>query len=84
MEPHREAAKWAAVVARDPGIAVGTSQEFLDSELIGEPGETGRTWTLADVFIPYGDEGYYPSLSALLNRVGAVRGFEFWVGAGGD
>ena len=79
-----EASKWTAEVARDPGIALGTSEDFLDSELIGEPGETDQAWTLADVFIPYGQEGYHPSVSALLNRGGAVRGFEFWVGAGGD
>lgn len=75
---------WTAVVATDPGVARGTTDAFLENELIGEPGETSRVWTLADVFTPYGDSGYIPSLSALLSRSGAVRGFKFWVGAGGD
>jgi hypothetical protein len=78
------ASKWTAVVASDPGVALGTTEDFLDHELIGEPGESAQVWTLADVFVPYGDAGYYPSLSALLNRGGDVRGFDFWVGAGGD
>jgi hypothetical protein len=71
-------------VAGDPGVALGTTDAFLDSEFVGEPGETDQAWTLADVYIPYGEAGYYPSLSALLNPSGAVRGYEFWVGAGGD
>jgi hypothetical protein len=79
-----DAAKWTGVVAGDAGVALGTTDAFLDSELVGEPGPTDRAWTLADVFIPYGEAGYYPSLSALLSRGGAVRGYEFWVGAGGD
>jgi hypothetical protein len=79
-----EAARWTAVVAGDPGVALGTTDAFLDSEFVGEPGETDQAWTLADVYIPYGEAGYYPSLSALLNPSGAVRGYEFWVGAGGD
>jgi hypothetical protein len=78
------ASKWAAVVAGDSGVALGTSDAFLESELVGEPGGSSRAWTLADVFVPYGDASYDPSLSALLRRNGAVRGFEFWVGAGGD
>ena len=76
--------RWTAVVGRDSGVAVGTTDVFLDYERIGEPGDTDRAWTLAKVFIPYGEPGYYPSLSALLSRAGAVGGFEFWVGAGGD
>jgi hypothetical protein len=78
------ASKWTAVVVGAPGVALGTTEGFLESELIGERGETPHAWTLADVFIPFGDAGYYPSLSALLNRRGAVRGFDFWVGAGGE
>lgn len=78
------ASKWTALVANDPGVVLGTSDAFLEEELVGESGETGRAWTLAEVFIPYGDAGYYPSLSAILDRGGTVRGFEFYVGAGGD
>jgi hypothetical protein len=80
----RAASRWTTVVARDPGVALGTTDEFLDSELIGEPHESDQAWTLADVYIPYGDSGYYPSVTALLNDGRAVRGFEFWVGAAGD
>ena len=75
---------WTAMVAGDPGVAYGTSDDFLAHELIGEPGETGRRWTLAEVYIPYGEDGYYPSISALLGPRGRVSGYEFWVGAGGD
>jgi hypothetical protein len=78
------ASQWTVLVADDPGVALGTRDAYLDAESVGEPGERHRTWTLADVWIPYGDAGYHPSASALLNRRGAVAGFEFWVGAGGD
>jgi hypothetical protein len=80
----RRASDWTALVANDPGVALGTTDAFLEHEFVGEPGETDRGWTLADVFIPYGDGGYDPSFSALLSRRGTVKGFEFWVGAGGD
>ena len=80
----RHASDWTGVVAKAPGVALGTTDEFFEDAFIGEPGETRRLWTLADVFIPYGDGGYAPSLSARLGRRGAVRGFEFWVAAGGD
>ena len=79
-----ESARWTALVNRAAGVAVDTTQEFLEYEMIGEPSETARYWTLADVWIPYGDAGYYPSLSARLSAGGRVRGFEFWIGAGGD
>jgi hypothetical protein len=78
------ASRWTVLVANDPGVALGTTAAFLDAESVGEPGDSHRTWTLADVWIPYGDAGHYPSVSALLSRRGAVAGFEFWVGAGGD
>jgi hypothetical protein len=79
-----EPARWTAVVGGGPGVAAGTTEEFLDYELIGEPSETEGYWSLADVWIPYGDAGYYPSLSARLSGGGRVSGFEFWIGAGGD
>ena len=79
-----ESARWTAVVNRAAGVAVDTTKEFLEYEMIGEPSDTARYWTLADVWIPYGDAGYYPSLSARLSTGGRVRGFEFWIGAGGD
>ena len=78
------AAGWTAIVARDPGLVVGTSDTYLEAELIGEPGRSSRLWTLGEVWIPYGDAGYAPALSARLDRRGSVAGFEFWVGAGGD
>jgi hypothetical protein len=79
-----EPARWTAVVGRDPGVAADTTEEFLEYEMIGEPSDRAGYWTLADVWIPYGDAGYYPSLSARLSAGGRVRGFEFWIGAGGD
>jgi hypothetical protein len=79
-----ERAPWTAVVDDAPGVAIGTTEAFLDYETIGESSETDGSWTLADVWIPYGDADYYPSLSARLGAGGRVRGFEFWIGAGGD
>ncbi len=78
------ASRWTVLIANQPGVALGTTEDFLAAELVGEPGESRSTWTLAEVWIPYGDAGYSPSVSARLNRHGAVAGFEFWVGAGGD
>lgn len=78
------ASRWTALIADDPGIALGTTERFLAAESVGESGPSASRWTLAEVWIPYGDAGYSPSVSALLNRQGAVAGFEFWVGAGGD
>jgi len=78
------AAGWTAIVARGPGVVVGTSDTYLEAELVGEPGQSSRLWTLGEVWVPYGDAGYAPALSARLDRRGSVAGFEFWVGAGGD
>jgi hypothetical protein len=75
---------WTAVVAGDAGVGVGTADEFLNESMIGWPGATDEAWALAEIYIPYGDAGYYPSLVALLNARGAVTGFGFWVGAGGE
>ena len=75
---------WTAVVGRQLGVALGTTDSYLDAEYIGESGIDQRTWTLDEVYIPYGDGGFAPSLSALLDQHGRVNGFEFWVGAGGD
>ena len=75
---------WTAVVGRQLGVALGTTDSYLDEEYIGESGIDQRTWTLDEVYILYGDGGFAPSLSALLDQQGRVNGFEFWVGAGGD
>lgn len=79
--PH--AARWAAISGTGAGWSVGTSDAYLEDLFIGEQGE-GRRWTLAEVYVPYGEGGYIPSLSALLTSSGIVRGYEFWAGAGGD
>jgi hypothetical protein len=79
-----KSAPWTAVVGNRPGVATGTTEDFLDYELIGEPSESSGAWSLADAWIPYGDAGFYPILTALVSSGGRVRGFEFWIGAGGD
>jgi hypothetical protein len=64
---------------------------YLESEDIGGEDAFGRRlWTLAEVWTPYGDSGYIPAVSAAFDGRGRllatdlVRGFELWVGAGGD
>ena len=74
---------WTVLVGDRPGVAAGTRRGFLDYALIGEPGRTRGYWTLAEVFLPYGDPGYYPSVAAIFDRRARVSAFELWIGAGG-
>ena len=83
---------WIATVDGQPGVAVGTSYGSLDDgarRLARDP-RNPRAWTLADRWLPYGDAGYFPTVSAVfagrgpLRRDTAVVGFELYIGAGGD
>jgi hypothetical protein len=83
--------RWTASVAGLPGITAGTSLGFLERVLVGEGDVFGRRlWTLSQVWVPYGDAGYIPAVSAQFSGRGrlhaedVVRGFELYVGAGGD
>jgi hypothetical protein len=85
------AADWAAIIGRQAGTTTGTSLAFLERRFIGDHDEFGgRRWTLAEVWLPYGDAGFYPAVSATfsgrgrLRGINVVRGFEFYIGAGGD
>lgn len=84
VQTGRVRGNWTAVVGDRPAVAPGTTDDYLEHRTIGWYGDTSATWTLAEIWLPYGDEGYSPSLSARLNTRGSVKGFEFWVGAGGE
>ena len=47
-----ESARWTAVVNRAAGVAVDTTKEFLEYEMIGEPSDTARYWDLAGCLDP--------------------------------
>jgi hypothetical protein len=85
------APRWAATIGGRPGVTSGTSLAFLESEVIGEDNVFGRRlWTLSEIWVPYGDAGYIPAVSASFSGTGrllarnVVRGFEVYIGAGGD
>ena len=87
--PH--ARRWTATVGGGPGLAPGTSLGFVETEFLGEEDSFGRRlWTLSEVWVPYGDSGYIPAVSASFTGRGRllgannVRGFELYIGAGGD
>ncbi len=76
----RNARKWVAIVGPQTlGREIDTS--YLNAYDIGT--RSGRAWTLTETYIPYGDGGYYPSVSARLQS-GHISGFDAWIGAGGD
>jgi hypothetical protein len=85
------ARRWAAAIGRRPGLTPGTSLGFVETEFIGEDDAFGRRlWTLSEVWVPYGESGYIPAVSASFSgqgrllRTDRVRGFELYIGAGGD
>jgi hypothetical protein len=85
------AGQWAAGIGGRPALTPGTDLAFLESEFIGEDDAFGRRlWTLSEVWVPYGDAGYIPAVSASFSGRGHllgsdnVRGFELYIGAGGD
>lgn len=79
------AGRWAALVAGRPGIVAGTDVAFLGARGLAEPDAYGRrTWTLAEVWSPYGDADYVPSVMARVARDGSIVGFDVWIGAAGD
>jgi hypothetical protein len=87
----RRAADWAAIIGAQPGTTIGTSLAFLEPRSSGEHDKFGRRrWTLSEVWLPYGDSGFYPAVSATFSGRGrllgtdVVRGFELYIGAGGD
>ncbi len=76
----RNAREWVAVIGSQTlGREIDTS--YLSAYDVGV--RNGRAWTLAETFIPYGDAGYYPSVTARLDG-GRISGFDAWIGAGGD
>jgi hypothetical protein len=85
------ATTWAAVIAGRPGTTPGTSLGFLERELNGDEDRFGRRrWPLSEIWLPYGDAGFYPAVSVRFSGRGhlratdLVRGFELYIGAGGD
>jgi hypothetical protein len=87
------ARRWAARVANLGAVVTGSSIRNLvaDDRASSERTYTGRRiWTLAEMYWPIGPgDGYIPSVwaygtSTTARYGGSVRGFGFWVGAGGD
>jgi hypothetical protein len=75
---------WTAVIGRNAGVAVGTDDAYLDETFTGEPDPGARARILAEVYVPYGEGGLVPTVRALLDSRGRVKGFDFWIGAAGD
>jgi hypothetical protein len=75
---------WTAAIGRRPPVALGTTASYLDYLAIDGRHPGGRAWTIAEEYVPYGDGGFVPTISALLDRRDRTVGFEFWVGAAGD
>lgn len=71
---------WAMVVGQRPGIVETSQPEYLASR--GRTVDSDEGWGLAEVFIPYGDADYYPSLTAFGDE--RITRYRVWVGAGGD
>lgn len=74
--------KWAVIVGSRPGIVESSAPGYLSARLRAT--ETAYGWSLAEVFIPWGDPGYYPSILAKSDELGPIEEYEVWVGAGGD
>jgi hypothetical protein len=72
-------------------VLTGTSLGYLEDEFIGEADAFGRRlWTLSEILVPYGTAGFVPAVSARFSGRGRlrdtdiIRGFELFIGAGGD
>jgi hypothetical protein len=76
----RNARQWVAVIGPQT-LGRGIDTSYLNAYDIGR--RSGQAWTLIETYIPYGDAGYYPSVSARLQG-GHISGFDAWIGAGGD
>jgi hypothetical protein len=77
-------APWTAAIGRRPAVALGTTASYLEHLVIDGRHTGGQAWTLAEEYVPYGDGGFVPTVSALLDGRDRTVGFEFWVGAAGD
>lgn len=76
--------QWVAFVEGSAAIPHGSQIRFLSARGLAERDVYGRrTWTLADVYTPYGDGGAIPSVMAHVGD-GEVTGFEAWIGGAGD
>lgn len=74
---------WAVQVGTRKAVTTDSSlADLVDSEL-AERIKGG--WQLDDFYTVIGDEGYYPSVVALAGGANrTIRGFDFWLGQGGD
>lgn len=88
----RDANRWAVRIGRDPAIVRRASLGYLRASGLGSRGDfDDRTWTLAEVYHRIGTSpGYRPTVSAIFTGRGLlrdddrIRGFDLWIGAGGD
>lgn len=74
--------QWAVVVGSRPGIVETSQPGYLAARGRADDGDNG--WPLAEVYIPWGEPGYYPSIGAHGPEDGPIESYDLWVGAGGD
>jgi hypothetical protein len=80
------AGDWVALIEGRPAVAPGTSIDFLTERSLAEQldGYFGPVWALASTYVPYGDGGAMPAVSARLGGGGKIVGFGAWIGGAGD
>lgn len=75
---------WAVQVASRPAIVDVTQPEYLEARDRASATEDEDWWSLAELFIPWGDPGYYPSITGRARAGDGFNRFEVWIGAGGE
>jgi hypothetical protein len=85
------ARQWAVAINGNESVAtVDTSLRYLREEALARYDYLGEVWALSHDWLPYGEAGYYPTVSARLaysddwDGGNPVRGFGLYIGAAGD
>lgn len=89
----RRANRWAVIVRgrRRRPVAAGTSLRYVREERLVRFNHRSDAWALSEDYIPYGtDPGHIATVALLFHGHGqpdhasTVRGFDLWIGAGGE
>lgn len=85
------AREWAVKIEGNTSTAVaGTSLRYLREEQLVRYHYVNDAWSLSQDWLPYGEAGYYSTVSARLgyddpwDGSNPVRGFDLYIGAAGD